>query len=314
MSQQFRNCPVSCPIAASAQQPRSWIGWALSATTTALILSAASALALTSAPAPVVDQPIYLTLPPAPAAADTMAAISDPAPIASSEAPTPPQLEADAPEPIAEPDPLPDLPKPEPVAKNLPKPIALPEQMADAKPQMDMPLPQPDPLPAPDALPAAADPAPIAPEQAKPKVEQPTPEKAETKPKPKKTAKAKAKKPEKPAPKKTTKASSAPSAGGATAPTKAPKATAQGQSPAAYQKAVMKKIRGTKTRSSPAKGIAVVGFVISANGSLSLLKIVKSSGSAALDAAAVDHIQRSAPFAPPPAGASTKFSFKFVGE
>ncbi len=314
MSQQFRNCPVSCPIAASAQQPRTWASWALSATTTALILSAASALALTSTLAPNVDQPIFLTLPPAPAAADTMAAISDPAPIANAEAPTPPQLEADAPEPIAEPDPLPDLPKPQPVAKNLPKPIALPEQLADAKPQMDLPLPQPDPLPAPDALPATADPVPVAPEHAKPKVEQPTPEKAETKPKPKKTTKAKAKKPEEPARKKTAKARSAPAAGGAAAPAKAAKAAAQGQSPAAYQKAVMKKIRGTKKRASPGKGSAVVGFVIASNGGLSLVKIVKSSGTAALDAAAVDHIQRAAPFAPPPAGAKTKFSFEFVGK
>lgn len=314
MSQQFRNCPVSCPIAASAQQPRTWASWALSATTTALILSAASALALTATPAPIVDQPIFLTLPPAPAAADTMAAISDPAPIASAEAPTPPQLDADAPEPIAEPDPLPDLPKLQPVAKNLPQPMAPPKQLADAKPPTDVPLPQPDPLPAPDALPAAADPAPIAPEQVKPKVKQPTPQKAETKPKPKKTAKAKAKKPEKPAPKKTAKASSAPAAGGAAAPAKAAKATAQSQSPAAYQKAVMKKIRGTKKHASPGKGSAVVGFVIASNGGLSLVKIVKSSGSAALDAAAVDHIQRAAPFAPPPAGALSKFSFEFVGK
>ena len=77
----------------------------------------------------------------------------------------------------------------------------------------------------------------------------------------------------------------------------------------------MKKIQGTKKRASPGKGSAVVGFAISANGGLSLVKIVKSSGSAALDAAAVDHIQRSAPF---PATArrrlDARFSFEFVGK
>ena len=316
MSAQFRNCPVSCPIAASAQQPRTWLSWTLSATTTALMLSAASALALTSNPTSIVDQPIFLTLPPAPAAADTMAAISDPAPIANSEAPTPPQLEADPPEPMTQPDPLPDLPKPQPVAKNLPQPLTEPEQLADAKPQMDLPPLQPDPVPAPDALPAAADPAPIAPEQAKPKVEHKNAEAKpkKTKPKAEKTTKTKQTKNDDPAPKKTAKAHSAPAAGGAAAPAKAAKATAQGQSPAAYQKSVMKKIRGTKKRASPGKGSAVVGFVIASNGGLSLVKIVKSSGAAALDAAAVDHIQRAAPFAPPPAGALTKFSFEFVGK
>ena len=131
----------------------------------------------------------------------------------------------------------------------------------------------------------------------------------------KKPSKTNAKKTKEPAPKKTAKASSAaPNAGGATATAKAAKATAQGKSPAAYQKAVMKKIRGTRKRASPGKGSAVVGFAISASGGLSLVKIVKSSGSPALDAAAVEHIQRSAPFAPPPAGAATRFSFEFVGK
>ncbi|WP_426033772.1 TonB family protein [Cypionkella sp. TWP1-2-1b2] len=307
MSQQFRNCPASCPIAASAQQPRTWVSWMLSATTTALILSAASALALTSNPASIVDQPIFLTLPPAPAAAESVAAMSDPAPLASAEAPL--QAAADAPE-IDTP---PDIPEPQPESKPILPEMAKPEQLADVKPELDAPLPPPDPLPAPDALPAAAEPPPPEPkppEAAKPKVE-----KTEAKPKKAEKKPTKTKKSEDPAPKKTAKASSAaPSAGGATAAQKGANATAQGQSPAAYQKAVMKKIRGAKKRSSPGKGSAVVGFAISPSGGLSLVKIVKSSGSAALDAAALDHIQRSAPFAPPPVGASTRFSFEFVGK
>ncbi|WP_054008339.1 energy transducer TonB family protein [Cypionkella psychrotolerans] len=307
MSHPFRNCPVSCPIAASAQQPRTWLSWTLSATITALILSAASALALTSTLAPILDQPIFLTLPPAPAAAESVAAISDPAPLASAEAPS--QTAAAAPEV----DTPPDISEPQPAAKPIPPEMAKPEQLADAKPAMDAPPQPPDPQPAPDAPPAAAkppSPAPKPPEATKPKVE-----KAEAKPKKAEKKPTKTKKTDEPAPKKTAKASSAPpNAGGAMAASKAAKATAQRQSPATYQKAVMKKIRGTKKGSNPGKGSAVVGFAISAGGGLSLVKIVKSSGSPALDAAAVDHIQRSAPFGPPPAGVSTRFSFEFVGK
>lgn len=54
--------------------------------------------------------------------------------------------------------------------------------------------------------------------------------------------------------------------------------------------------------------LAVVGFAISANGGLSLMKIVKS-----FSAAALKHIQGSAPFAPPPAGASARFRLSLLG-
>jgi TonB family protein len=59
--------------------------------------------------------------------------------------------------------------------------------------------------------------------------------------------------------------------------------------------------------------LAVVGFAIPANGSLSLMKIVKSFSAATLDAAALKHIQGSAPFAPPPAGASARFRLSLLG-
>lgn len=308
MTTQFRKCPVSCPIAASSQPQRSWRSWALSATTTALVLSAASAVALTSAAPPIMDQPIFLTLPQAPAATESVAAISDPAPIASAEAPSqmvdnPP--EADTP---------PDLPTAQPLAKPDAPTQPAPEQRTDAKPTPpEMPLPPPDPLPAPDAQPAAAEPPPPAPkpqEAAKPAVK-----KAEAKPKQVEKKPAKTKKAKEPAPKKTAKASAAaPNSGGATATAKAAKAAAQGPSPAAYQKAVMKKVKATPKRAGAGKGRAVVGFAISANGGLALVKIVKSSGSAALDAAAMDHIQRAAPFPAPPAGVAARFSFEFVGK
>jgi TonB family protein len=59
--------------------------------------------------------------------------------------------------------------------------------------------------------------------------------------------------------------------------------------------------------------LAVVGFAISANGGLSLMKIVKSFSAATFDAAALKHIQGSAPFAPPPAGASARFRLSLLG-
>ncbi|HSF64458.1 MAG TPA: TonB family protein [Paracoccaceae bacterium] len=41
------------------------------------------------------------------------------------------------------------------------------------------------------------------------------------------------------------------------------------------------------------------------------MRILRSSGSATLDAAALDHIRRAAPFPPPPDGGA-RFSFEFV--
>lgn len=94
------------------------------------------------------------------------------------------------------------------------------------------------------------------------------------------------------------------------APDAAPAATAA--APAAYGAAVIRKIRGTRVRSAPGRGIAVVGFEIGAGGALTGARILRSSGSAGLDAAAMDHIRRAAPFPPPPGGRAS-FSFEFVG-
>jgi periplasmic protein TonB len=42
--------------------------------------------------------------------------------------------------------------------------------------------------------------------------------------------------------------------------------------------------------------------------------ILEPSGNAALDAVAMDHIRRTAPFPAPPDGVAANFSFEFVGK
>ena len=111
---------------------------------------------------------------------------------------------------------------------------------------------------------------------------------------------------------------SAQGASGTTAAPRAAKPTAKGDGGAAaaagYGTAVLRKIAATRKAKAPGKGRAVVAFSIGANGALTSAKIITSSGSAALDAVALDHIRRAAPFPPPPATAQTRFSFEFVGQ
>jgi periplasmic protein TonB len=100
----------------------------------------------------------------------------------------------------------------------------------------------------------------------------------------------------------------------ASAPSSGAKAKGGELSPAAYAKAVLKKVRATRKKSGAGKGTVVVGFAIDPSGGLASVQVLKSSGSATLDAVALDHIRRSAPFPVPPAGAKGGYSFEFVGK
>ncbi|MDO9526623.1 MAG: TonB family protein [Gemmobacter sp.] len=82
---------------------------------------------------------------------------------------------------------------------------------------------------------------------------------------------------------------------------------------ATYGTVVMKRIRATRKSRAPARGTTVIGFAVADSGGLKTLRVLKSSGSDALDAVALDHIRRAAPFPKPPKGASRQFSFEFVG-
>lgn len=78
-----------------------------------------------------------------------------------------------------------------------------------------------------------------------------------------------------------------------------------------YPGKVRNKINRAKRRAAGGdRGSVVVSFVIGANGGASGIRVARSSGSAALDRAAVDSVQRAAPFAKIPEAAG-KSSWAF---
>lgn len=79
-----------------------------------------------------------------------------------------------------------------------------------------------------------------------------------------------------------------------------------------YPGEVLRKITRQRRASAPRSGKVVVSFSIAGSGALASAAVLRSSGSPALDRVALDHIRRSAPFAPPPRGAQTSFTFEFV--
>ncbi|MGR1581522.1 TonB family protein [Thalassobius sp. S69A] len=83
------------------------------------------------------------------------------------------------------------------------------------------------------------------------------------------------------------------------------------QSMASYGASVVRKIRSIRKKRVKGRGKVLVGFEIAPSGGLRSVRVVRSSGSDVLDRAALDHIRRAAPFAPPPKG-KARFSFEFV--
>jgi len=88
---------------------------------------------------------------------------------------------------------------------------------------------------------------------------------------------------------------------------------AGGREAARYGDAVMRQIAAQRRAKAPERGVVTVGFEVGGDGGLRRVAVIASSGSAALDQVAVDHIRRAAPFPPPPQGAATRFAFEFVG-
>lgn len=88
---------------------------------------------------------------------------------------------------------------------------------------------------------------------------------------------------------------------------------AGGQVAARYGDQVMRQIARLRRHKAPERGVVTVGFEIGRDGGLRQVSVVSSSGSAALDRVAMDHIRRAAPFPPPPEGAAVRFAFEFVG-
>lgn len=93
----------------------------------------------------------------------------------------------------------------------------------------------------------------------------------------------------------------------------APDSTGGQAAAAAYPGQVLRQITRLRPQRAPARGTVLVRFAIAGSGALADVSVAQSSGSAALDRLALDHIRRAAPFPAPPAGAQTAFSFEFVG-
>ncbi|PVA10579.1 energy transducer TonB [Pelagivirga sediminicola] len=80
-----------------------------------------------------------------------------------------------------------------------------------------------------------------------------------------------------------------------------------------YPGLVMKRLSRVARPRVGARGTAVVAFSVSGTGGLAGVSVARSSGSGALDRAAVGMVQRAAPFPPPPPGAQRSFSISIEG-
>ncbi|MDF3415102.1 TonB family protein [Sulfitobacter sp. M57] len=80
-----------------------------------------------------------------------------------------------------------------------------------------------------------------------------------------------------------------------------------------YPGKVMRKISRVRKPNVRARGTAVIAFRVSASGGLSGVSVARSSGSAALDQAAMRVVKKAAPFPKPPGGARRNFSIRIKG-
>jgi protein TonB len=74
-----------------------------------------------------------------------------------------------------------------------------------------------------------------------------------------------------------------------------------------YPGRVYRRIQRTRQRGVRERGTARVRFSVTGSGGLGSISISASSGSGAVDQAAIDHVRRAAPFPAPPSGAQTTF-------
>lgn len=216
---------------------------------------------------------------------------------------------APAPEPFV----LALAPAPMPALMAMPLPVAEPVIQPETVESPDVPTPNDAPdLAPPDLAPSDLTPDVTPPEPFAPDLAAPMPEAAPEvlakappppKPKPQKVAKAEPK-PEK----KAAKTSKPQAASQASAPAAA---ATSNVSPKAWAASVAKQIRKTKKQKAGGSGTVQVGFTVGADGSLQGVRVLQSSGDAAVDALGLDHIRRAAPFAPPPEGAARQMAFAF---
>lgn len=80
---------------------------------------------------------------------------------------------------------------------------------------------------------------------------------------------------------------------------------------AGYAARVRARVAGRRPAGNGVKGTVIVSFSVGGGGGLGSARIVRSSGSGALDAAALQAVRGAAPFPPPPGGRSLSFSVPF---
>ncbi|MCX7559542.1 TonB family protein [Sulfitobacter sp. F26204] len=80
-----------------------------------------------------------------------------------------------------------------------------------------------------------------------------------------------------------------------------------------YPGLVMQRISRVPRPRTSARGVAVIRFSIAANGRLASASVAGSSGSGALDQAALAVVRKAQPFPPPPNGARRSYSIKIKG-
>ncbi|KIC44886.1 TonB family protein [Tateyamaria sp. ANG-S1] len=80
-----------------------------------------------------------------------------------------------------------------------------------------------------------------------------------------------------------------------------------------YPGQVMRRIQRVRRPRVGAQGAATVSFRVASNGALSAVSVASSSGSSDLDRAAMQVIQRAAPFPVPPPGAQRSFRIQIEG-
>ncbi len=281
------------PSLATPSRRRLALAWAGSTALAALLVSglAALAMALEAAGASMGDDDsaVLVMLPPIPA----VDAMAEPRPDATID---PPSAQSNPPEAEETPE-TPRMTE----APTVPEAAAPPKaDLAEKVPEVDPPPPAPVAIPA-----AAPEPDPVPRPKARPERVAKTEKPAEKPDNPKKKA-AKAELVKTPG-----KAKSEASAGAAAAKPKAgAKSAGTGKAAAkSYAAEVKKKINRTRRKPVSGRGSATVAFTISDSGGIGAISIAKSSGNAAVDRAALDHVRRTAPFPPPPEGAGRTFSY-----
>jgi periplasmic protein TonB len=86
-----------------------------------------------------------------------------------------------------------------------------------------------------------------------------------------------------------------------------------GREAARYPERVNRHLGRLPRPSGGVRGEAVIGFSIAPGGGIGAIRVVRSSGDADFDQIAVSHVQRAAPFPPPPQGAQTQFAVTIRG-